>query len=178
MSKRDPLRTLSKKLPPPPELAAALENIYDQPDRSAAIVGSAIIEALLENIIIKQLRCKDPGLIGQLFNNRGPLSDFHSKILVATAIGMITPQVGDELHRIKAIRNVFAHAKADVTFETPEIAAEIDEFMLYKVMIATMEKMGNKLHFTNKKRYLFTIHLLSAMMNDVHKEVTGESLLA
>ncbi len=89
MSKRDPLKQLIKKFPAPEDLRKIIEGLAEESDRSAAIVAASILEGLLERVIIHRLKNKDTNLIGQLFSNRGPLSDFHSKILIASAFGII-----------------------------------------------------------------------------------------
>src|SRR3984893_16402708 len=134
MSKRDALRALSRKFPAPQEVKSILEGLRDEPDRVVAIVGSAIDESFLERAIISHLRHKAPELIGQLFNNRGPMADFHSKILIAQAFGVITTPRASEFHRIKAIGNVFAHASVNINFETNEISKEVDDFIMHKAM--------------------------------------------
>jgi hypothetical protein len=117
MPKRDALRALSRKFPAPQEVKSILEGLDSEPDRVVAIVGSAIAESFLERAIISRLQDKSPELIGQLFNNRGTMGEFHSKILIAQAFGVIPPFQASEFIRINAIRNVFAHASVNVTFE-------------------------------------------------------------
>lgn len=51
-----------------------------------------------------------------MFENRGPLADFNSKILVAEAFGVITGPMAAELQMVRAVRNAFAHAKHNFTF--------------------------------------------------------------
>ena len=67
------------------------------------------------------------GLERNLFENRGPLSDFNSKILVGQAFAVITDRMAEDLQRIRKIRNCFAHARTEVHFEEPLIAGEVTE---------------------------------------------------
>src|SRR5687768_1848430 len=110
MSVRDALRKLSRTFPAPPEIKEILEALDKEPDRSAAIIAASLIEGALERLIARYLVHSYPELLGQLFTNRGPVSDFHSKIVVATAFGVISRNMGEELHMVKAIRNAFAHS--------------------------------------------------------------------
>ncbi|NGX95089.1 MAG: hypothetical protein G4V63_07615 [Candidatus Afipia apatlaquensis] len=176
MSKRDALRALGKRFPAPSELTKTLDAAYEQPDRSAAIVATAIIESILEKIIVARLKHKEPDLIGKLFKDRGPLSDFHSKILVATAFGVISPNMGSELHRIKAIRNVFAHAKIDVNFDTPEIAEEVNGFLMLKAM-QSVASDSKDISVSNKRTFILMIRILCIMISTDHKTVSGEELV-
>lgn len=108
MSKRDALRALSKKFPTPQEVKSILDDLRNEPDRVVAIVAAALSEFFLERAIISHLKSKEPSLVGELFNNRGPMAEFHSKILIAQAFGVISANHAKEYHRIKVIRNVFA----------------------------------------------------------------------
>jgi DNA-binding MltR family transcriptional regulator len=96
------------------------------PSATAAIVGGAIIEHALERLIVSKLDKTGPELLGQLFQNRGPLADFYSKLLIAEAFGIIGPRFAAELNSIRAVRNTFAHSKTLVTFDTPEVAKEVN----------------------------------------------------
>jgi DNA-binding MltR family transcriptional regulator len=165
MSNREALRKLSKKFPDRPELKKIFDGIRSLDDRSAAIMATALVEAVLERHIIKKLSVSAPDLIGALFHNRGPLSDFHSKILIATAFGVIRPDMAEDLHRMKAIRNVFAHAKISVTFNTLEIAKESSEFTIVNRIsdaIHALEK-HTPIDLTKKNGFLFFAHIFCTM---------------
>ena len=125
MARRNMLRELSRRFPPSPEAKEILLSLHKQDDRSVAIVAVAMLEAVLERLIIKKLAQLSPDLEGRLFKNRGPISDFDSKVLVAAALGVITDGVRKALDAIRAVRNVFAYSTVNVTFDTPEVANEI-----------------------------------------------------
>lgn len=181
MSKRDALRALSKKFPAPKEVKSILKGLYDEPDRIIAIVGSAIAESFLERAIISRLPYQGQELIGQLFNNRGPMAEFHSKILIAQALGVITPNEASDFHRIKAIRNVFALASVNITFETDEIAKEVDDFVAYKETKAHMEssleikKIAEELALFSerKEEFIYMVQFCCMWVDFKQKEVTG-----
>jgi hypothetical protein len=127
LANREALRKLSRKIPARPEIEKILDELHDKEDLHIAIVGTAIAEAHLETLITKKLKTKNHQLIARLFLNRGPLSDFDSKITVAEAFGLITPPLAGELHMMKAVRNAFAHAKVPLTFDHELIAREVSE---------------------------------------------------
>src|SRR5437879_165892 len=106
-SNREALRRLSREFPAPPELDAILNNLRDKDDMSVAIMVVAIIEAKLEELIVSKLKVSNNTLTARLFLNRGPMSDFDSKILIAEAFGVLDSPMAQELHSMKAIRNVF-----------------------------------------------------------------------
>jgi DNA-binding MltR family transcriptional regulator len=117
-------------------------------------------------------------MIGQIFENRGPLADFHSKILIAVGFGIIPPNLGDDMHRVKRIRNVFAHAKLDVTFNTVQISSEIQEFRMLKAMKrAEKEGENNKLDFSNKQAYLLMVRIICIIIDHEHRKLGGVPLL-
>jgi DNA-binding MltR family transcriptional regulator len=116
-SNREALRKLSRKYPAPPEIEKILDSLRDKDDISVAIMATALTDAALEQTIKAKLRTTDANLLGRIFLNRGPLSDFDSKILVAHGFGIITTPLADELHAMKAIRNAFAHAKIPLSFD-------------------------------------------------------------
>jgi DNA-binding MltR family transcriptional regulator len=155
-----------------------LDAIQHQPDRSAAIVATAVLESMLQRVVLERLTYKAPTLTTQLFDNRGPLSDFHSKILIATAFGIITPNMADELHRIKAIRNVFAHAAIDITFDTKEVAAEVAGFRMLKAMQEVTMAEDKMLYFPSRSAFLLVVRILCIMLSSDHKQHSGEELLA
>lgn len=180
MSRRDSLRKLAKKFPAPPELRKILDEARDHSDRSAAIIVTAVIEALLEKLIVRRQIHTTSQLIEQLFKNRGPLSDFHSKILIAVAFGIVTPQMGEEFHRLKRVRNVFAHATVDVTFDTPEIAQEIEGSPMLAAMYGAAEKSNppeKPFRLSSKAAYLLIARLLCIILSGHHKQFGGEELL-
>ncbi len=134
MSNREALRKLTKRFPPVPEVKQILADLRGDSDRSIAIVGTALLESFLERLLLKCMTHQTPDLIGQAFHNRGPLSGFHSKILIASAFGFVAPVLGEELQAFRAIRNAFAHSKIAVTFNTPEIEATVRSFAFLQIM--------------------------------------------
>lgn len=117
LAKRNELAALSKVMPSSDEIDKILDELRMSADIAAAITGAAIVEARLEQLIRVKLRSKRSDLSQQLFENRGPLSDFNSKILVAEAFGVVTTPIAGELQMVRAVRNTFAHAKHAFTFE-------------------------------------------------------------
>lgn len=90
------------------------------------IIGRVLTEATwIEGILTKVLEANMPeksnNLRESLYEN-GPLSTFSHKIKIARAFGFISPDLAAEIHKIRVIRNRFAHADAHLTFENEEIA--------------------------------------------------------
>jgi hypothetical protein len=122
---RNALRELSRHLPSSPEIKKIIYGLADQDDLHVAIIGVSIIEAHLAKVIETRLHRTDKDFINRLFENRGPLGDFNSKILIAKAFGLLTRPLADELHVMRAIRNTFAHAKMPLSLDMQPIESEI-----------------------------------------------------
>jgi hypothetical protein len=134
MSNRDSLRALSKKMPPTSEVASIIDALKQDSDRTAAIVAASLLESTLEKMLISRFHVRNKDFLSRLFNNRGPAADFNSKILIAQAFGVISPTAADEFQAVRHIRNAFAHARVEVTFETPEVAHEVQRFQMLMAM--------------------------------------------
>jgi hypothetical protein len=92
-------------------------------DRATAVLMAAITDACLETFLRLNTR---PSLgvddISKLFDYRGPLGDFSSKILVAYAFNMVGPETRHDLDLIRMLRNEWAHSRRSFGFDTKEVA--------------------------------------------------------
>lgn len=180
MSNRDALRKLSKQFPAVADVVGIITGLHGEADRTVAIVGSSLVESVLQHLLVVSFKSKAPELLPRLFENRGPLSDFNSKILVAQAFGVIGTAQAEELQRIRHIRNCFAHARVEVTFETPEIAKEVTEFAAI-IAIRRVDKDHpngpNFAHMKNKACYVLICHILMIMLDAEHVKRGGQRLL-
>ena len=137
MSNRDALRRLSKELPVGPQIEKIMDGLRTKDDIHAAIMGVSIVEAALEQRIVSQLHKSNKYLLGCLFENHGPMSDFNSTILVAESFGIITGPLAEELHSMRAIRNAFAHAKTPISFQDKPVEREVDKLKLLSAIRTT-----------------------------------------
>jgi mannitol operon repressor len=104
-----------------------LEILFDltnQPDRTAAIVGSAVLEDRLRRTILRHLR---PDLTdddqAMLFEDlNGPLSGFDAKARLSYALGILDKDTKTDFDNIRRIRNGFAHSIPHHSFQVPVIA--------------------------------------------------------
>ena len=160
MSNRDALRRLSRKFPTPPELEKIINELDKQPDIGAVMVSSSILDALLERLLVMKFAFKYSSLLGQIFDNRGPLSDFYGKILVAHAFRIIPPGSFNELNSIKAIRNAFAHAKTHISFDDKHVAKELENLAIMNnlktlpIHVELFQNLSNKQLFQWEIRFL------------------------
>jgi DNA-binding MltR family transcriptional regulator len=132
----------------------------------------------------QSLKTKDKELQNLLFQQRGPMGDFHSKILVARGFGVIDSQVASELNVVRAVRNVFAHATATLSFETPEIEATIERSELAKIIFDAVldglrKELGNNAVLrtkTPKAKFFALVRLLFAILDNMQKRLGGTAL--
>jgi hypothetical protein len=109
--------------PTPADLPALEDQMYGSNDRSMAVMLSAVVETCLEIFLRNKTR---PSLNSDdtrlLFDYRGPLGDFSSKIFIAFAFNMFGPDTRHDLDLIRMMRNEFAHSRKPVDFFTKEVA--------------------------------------------------------
>lgn len=138
---------------------------------AVAVLGASLVEGHLEQLLLQRFKTRDAALVEQVFQNRGPLSDFHSKILIARAFGIITYRMAEELHSIKAIRNTFAHAKVSISFDHEPLHKEI---LTLKTLAAAQEAAGGSLlPKSNKGRFLLAIQFYISVLDLIRGDDQG-----
>lgn len=92
-------------------------------DRAIAIVGGAIVESALKGALLERMPNLSKKLHDDIFDSRGALSTFSSKINIAAALEIISLATKRNANYIRAIRNIFAHSVQPISFGTPKIRA-------------------------------------------------------
>jgi len=88
---------------------ALVAEVANQTDRGVAIVGIAWVEEALMAAIYSFLE-KDKSSWERLFRKSGPLSSLSAKIDIARLLGIMSSEIAADLHRLRDIRNEFAHS--------------------------------------------------------------------
>lgn len=89
-----------------------MTEFVNESDRAAVILGAAIIETLLGNIIEKYLLpCTSS--TDDLLEGDAPLSTFSSRIKMCHRLGLIDDLLAKLLHAFRKLRNGFAHEIAN-----------------------------------------------------------------
>src|SRR5690242_15442703 len=105
-----------------------LPSITSQPGaRATAIVGAAQLDYLLEQVLRHHMIAKPEE---SLFGAYGPLSSFSAKIDLAKSLGILTKGEASDLHRVRKIRNTFAHSLQDVSFRDRSIQTHIHQIQV------------------------------------------------
>jgi len=108
-------------------LMALVEELNGESDRAVVIVGAAWVEEALSDSIAGFLQDHNESR-KRLLSGNGPLATFSSKIDLSRLLGIVSDHIWSDLHRIREIRNEFAHRiahKVDntkLTFATAHIA--------------------------------------------------------
>lgn len=125
------LRRLTEGLPTREEMNEGLRRLSDESDYTTVIVGTALVETALRLSIRARMNSALTRVDEQqLFDGDAPLSTFSSKIRVAFAFEVLDAELRDEVNRLRAIRNAFAHSSRVLNFDTTEVANVCRELIL------------------------------------------------
>ncbi|MBI3298709.1 MAG: hypothetical protein HYZ75_11130 [Elusimicrobia bacterium] len=141
-------------------LQAAIDKIRaDQSDRSCAILGSATLEAALEQLLRAGMVPDTPA---ELFEGTGGLSTLASRIDTAFSLGLISKAERSDLHIFRKIRNEFAHDfRHDLSFDSPAIGDRIRALALPALLEGRPEFQGGDLRY----RFFLSVVLLPTFRN-------------
>lgn len=111
------------------------ETAHQSNDRVIALVFGSIIEQSLEIAIVTHFVSMDEKEIARFFGppEEAPIT-FDVKIRLSYALGICGANSRDDLTCIRHIRNVFAHTKTELTFQSTEIIKICDELRCLEVI--------------------------------------------
>jgi DNA-binding MltR family transcriptional regulator len=104
-----------------------IKEIREQSDRAAAILAVSFLEDRLAALLQAWL-VDEPNVVSKMFGGSGPLATFSAKIDMGLLLGILEKSRHRELHLIRDIRNKFAHGLDALTFETPRIRDQCENF--------------------------------------------------
>jgi mannitol operon repressor len=113
----------------PPEIqefSAFLKEFQEETDRGAALVGAALIDHQLDQVL-RSFMVSNNAASELLDGPRAPLGTFSARIDACYALGLIDAYEKSECHRIRKIRNEFAHRTHGTTFKDPNIMKLCEE---------------------------------------------------
>lgn len=121
----------ARKLPPLPELMEFCQLVNDldsKPDTDLVVLSMAYLDTVLEKAIISELINTSGSVIYSLFGHRGSaLSSLASKIDVAAALGVLSESAREDLHALREIRNLYAHAFSTPSWDSLDVKKFIDK---------------------------------------------------
>lgn len=122
--KKASIRDLSRYQLEPEDLGAWVVELTGSSPRACALVGGAFLANLLQRLICTKLIPLDATEVPRIFESPGPATDFHQRIELAWALGLIDGSTRGDLRIIKDVRNAFGHAPQRLTFADPFITSQ------------------------------------------------------
>ena len=123
--------------------AETLNEIKKQRDRGAAIIAASVLEDHLLAAIQSRLHRNDT-IESKIFKGYGPLASFSAKIDLGFLLGLYSSTSHKQIHRIREIRNEFAHNLAPLSFNSQRIKAFCAHFRLPRGFGRDFDKMLEK----------------------------------
>lgn len=138
------LYDLSKEHLQASDLPAFIAELKNESDRACALVGAAVIDHQLMDLLIENMRPLSETEIDETFNGRNAiLANLSGKTEVAFLFGVINAKERKAIDCIRRIRNAFAHSAKTLTFEQELIVNEIKKINF----IETKEELTAKNQF-------------------------------
>ena len=107
---------------------AFLSEFQDETDRAAAVLGPAMLDQLLKELIDASLVSDD--LAKKLTGKMMPVGTFSARITLSQAMGLISASEAKDFHRMREIRNSFAHELHGLSFETQSVRDSCRNFKI------------------------------------------------
>lgn len=134
------LRKLTREHPKEDHLTYITDRMRSEiDDRACALVVTSLAEMMLQIALTHFLGIRGQKAVSDIFYTFGPLSTLDAKIVMCSSTGIIGPVTTSNLEAIKKIRNVFAHAMIDITFEEPAVQRACNELKITTKSTAAME---------------------------------------
>jgi hypothetical protein len=116
----------------PPERREGMAAIFrfrttlsNETDRGSALMAAAFLDDRLKALIESRL-VNDAKIVKRGFDFNGPLGTFSSRIDFAYLLGLIPKNARLDLHKLRAIRNAFAHESGPLDFNDQAISQKCD----------------------------------------------------
>jgi hypothetical protein len=146
-----------------------VDELERQTDRGAGIIGAAFIESLLRQALESRMRLKtleDKRAAKGLFDKMRPLSSFSAKIDLGLVLGLYRSEIRSDLHRIREIRNEFAHEKEPKDFDFQTISDTCAKFWLPHHLFIVDTQTGTTPYPADaRNRYILTTKLLLSLLH-------------
>jgi hypothetical protein len=98
-----------------------------------AMALAARLDHALEVALLSKMRPLSNSMKRRIFEDRGPLSDFASKIDVAYSLSIFDDKIHSDLGILRKIRNIFAHPEGQYKemFNDPRVLEAVQQFEGY-----------------------------------------------
>lgn len=119
------LRKLSREKPSSEDVKVILRLLDEGPPIVAAVLGAALLDKEIEEMIRGRLPRDDDETMELLTSRDGPLANFSQKIALGYALKLYPAETLNNLNIVRSIRNLFAHASKVIQFDHPLILKEL-----------------------------------------------------
>jgi hypothetical protein len=102
------------------------EEFKSESDRACVILSSAMLDQTLANLLKKHLAPIATSKDGFIEEPSGPIYSFSARIDLAHRVGLISTKFCRDLHKIRDIRNDFAHDIAGCSFKNPSVCDKVN----------------------------------------------------
>ena len=176
---------MPRKPIPPFDLNSFSGRFRSESDRACAVLGAALLDARLESLYHRGLRC----LKDELLSHAGPLGTFSARIRLARALAWISADVQYDLDMIRSIRNEFAHNfDHDLSFGDQSLANKCRTLKIAQVLIDANDHAASTPHAnfsadviramrsvfeSPRQRYEISVEMLAQHLDDL-KPDAGE----
>jgi DNA-binding MltR family transcriptional regulator len=140
------------------DLAGFMKEFGVETNRAAAILGAALLDELLSQLISNFL-IDDDKEVRNLLDVERPLGAFGARIRAAYCLGLITNEVFQDLNVIKSIRNLFAHGLHGLSFEAEQVRRECAKLQsLERVHLVNLDSSSPR------ARFMISIYLIQTYL--------------
>ena len=112
-----------------PEISGILEGLENLTDRELAIIGGAIIEGTVKELLSNKLIGLSSDDKKNALDEYGVFGNFGAMITVMAGFKFLHKDLCHDLKLIKELRNSAAHARREFSFELPSVASMAQSFM-------------------------------------------------
>jgi hypothetical protein len=101
----------------------SIKKIHRHTDAGFVLVATQNLMNALEVLLVSHMPGINRDLYKRFFGGFGPMATFSSKIYFCEAFGIIDKKLATELHKLREVRNLFAHATDTLDFTMASVQA-------------------------------------------------------
>jgi len=157
---------------------------FDESDKGCVLLIGSMLENALghlhETSILANVGTTD--IFKKLKDNRGPLSDFYSRINLAFAFRLISKDLFEALHIFRKLRNEAAHCDFNFSLRDPGVRKHLEQLeKYYKELneddVLQFEEILAKVEVENIMKFAFLVrchHILKELLGHVLEQLNRD----